>query len=108
MDMSPDNATYMSSAMATEQQEQIQLLSDYFRLSGEDASAEWACFQNFLQRHRLESSDDIVKHLLTSGVGDSFPQLQKLAGILLCYPVGTANIEHSFSTMNRVCNKLRQ
>ena len=91
-----------------EQQEQVQLLSDYFRLSGEDASAEWVCFRNFLQRHRLESSDDICKHLLTSDVGDSFPQLQKLAGILVCCPVGTASVERSFSTMNRLCNKLRQ
>ena len=58
--------------------------------------------------NHLESSDDICTHLLTSYVHDSFPQLQKLAGILLCCPVGTANVEHSFSTMNRGCNKLRQ
>ena len=94
--------------MLPEQQEQVKLLSDYFQLSGEDASDEWVCFRNFLQRHHLESSDDICTHLLTTDVGDSFPQLQKLAGILLCCPVGTANVERSFSTMNRVCNKLRQ
>ena len=63
---------------------------------------------DFLQRHQLESSDDTCTHLLTSDVGDSFPQLRKFAGILLCCPVGTANVERSFSTMNRVCNKLRQ
>ena len=39
---------------------------------------------------------------------DAFPELAKLAGIIIVSPIGTAGVERSFSVMNRLCNKLRQ
>ena len=46
--------------------------------------------------------------ILVSDLSDAFPELAKLAGIIIVSPIGTAGVERSFSTMNRLCNKLRQ
>ena len=48
----------------------------------------------------------ILNGLLTSDFIDAFPTLSKIAGIIC--PLGTANVERSFSSMNRICNRLRQ
>jgi len=39
-------------------------------------------------------------------MSDAFPEVAKLAGIILVSPIGTAGVEGSFSSMNRLCNKL--
>lgn len=92
----------------SQQLQHIRLLSKYFKLNDDDISAEWICFRKFLEKHKSEACDEICKRLLNSDVGDSFPQLKTLAGILLSCPIGTANVERSFSTMSRLCNKIRQ
>jgi hypothetical protein len=51
---------------------------------------------------------DIFNSLLVSDLSDAFPELAKLAGIIMVSPIGTAGVERSFSTMSRLCNKLRQ
>jgi len=49
-----------------------------------------------------------MKSLLQTDLKDAFPQLSAIAGIVLACPIATAGVERSFSTMNRLCNKLRQ
>ena len=42
-------------------------------------------------------------------LAETFPNLSMIANkIILVCPLSTASVEHSFSTMNRICNRLRQ
>ena len=50
----------------------------------------------------------IASHILVSLLTDAFPTLRLLGQILLVCPLGTANVERSFSVMSRICNRLRQ
>jgi len=74
--------------MLQEQQEQVQLLSDYFQLSGEDASAEWVCFRisyrdinwNLLMTPvRIFSHQMLVIHFLSFGNLQAFYCVAQLA-----------------------------
>jgi hypothetical protein len=73
-----------------QQQEHIQTLATFFKLDADAALTEWTCYRNYLALHRDDTGSQIFKDLLVSPVGDSFPQLQHLAGIILACPVGTA------------------
>ena len=73
-----------------EQQTNVRLLSEFFKLDADDGETEWTCFRNYLQRHQSQLRSEVLEKLLTSEVGDSYPVLSKLAGILLSCPVGTA------------------
>lgn len=91
-----------------QQQEHVRTLTKFFGMPQDSAVTEWVCFRNYLLKHRTESCGNVLKSLLTTDVGDSYPQLCQLAGIVLACPVGTAGVERSFSTMNRLCSRLRQ
>ena len=41
-------------------------------------------------------------------LADAFPSLSIVSKIILVCPLGTASVERSFSTMGRICNRLRQ
>ena len=41
-------------------------------------------------------------------LADTFPSLSKVCKIILVCPLGTASVERRFSSMGRICNKLRQ
>ena len=81
-----------------QQQEHVRVLAKFFRLQEEEAVTEWVRFRNHLMRHQNETSDKILKSLLTSGVGDSYPQIYQLAGIVLACPIGTAGLNWHCST----------
>ena len=59
-----------------QQLNQLQLLSQFFKLNDHDISAEWTCFRKFLEKHKTEDCDVICKHLLNSDIGNSFPQTE--------------------------------
>jgi len=80
------------------QQQHIQTLAAFFELDAEAALAEWTCYRNYLARHKNDEDSKILKDLLVSSVGDSFPQLAKLAGIILACPVGTAGM-HGYTVV---------
>jgi hypothetical protein len=109
--------------------DQLSSLCDAFKLPQEVAKAEWACFLPYLVRMQQSSNPTascsastsssqcetmvapttaVLKKLITSDLADAFPTLSKLATIMLTCPIGTASVERSFSTMNRLCTKLRQ
>ena len=77
------------------QQQHIQTLAAFFELDAEAALAEWTCYHNYFARHKNDEDSKILKDLLVSSVGDSFPQLAKLAGIILACPVGTAGLHNT-------------
>ena len=66
------------------------------------------CFRNYLGKQQEKTTSDVPKALIVSDFRDTFPLLSKIAGIMVACPVGTAGVERSFSTMNRLCSKLRQ
>jgi hypothetical protein len=95
-------------ASLSEQQEQVRQLASYFELDKDEAANEWSCFRHYLSKRVSATVSDVFKSLLNSDVGDSYPALSTLAGIIVACPVGTAGVERSFSTMNRLCTRLRQ
>ena len=69
-------------------------------------------FRNFLI---VQSSKQLSKAIRKGDIAktscrtlETFPNLSMIAKIILVYPIGTAAVEHSFSTMNRICYRLRQ
>ena len=73
--------------------------------------------ENFFNYLKLQSSKEncpsgkeILQKLAanSSDLGDAFPQLSTASKIILVCPLGTASVEHSFSTMARICNRMRQ
>ena len=74
----------------SQQKEQVRTLSTFFGLNEDAAMTEWVCFRNYLMKHKKETCGYVLKSLLASDVGDSYPQLYQLAGIVLACPVGTA------------------
>lgn len=83
-----------------------------FCLDKDTLLQEWKCFRRYLKLKRDKdpktSLESVLKELSTSDIGDAFPLTRKLANIILASPNGTANVERSFCTMNRVCDKIRQ
>ena len=65
-------------------------LSKFFALNEDAAMIEWLCFHNYLMKHKKETRGYVLKSLLASDVGNSYPQLYQLAGIVLACPVGIA------------------
>ena len=62
-----------------------------------------------MDNHKDKATADISKNILVTDLCDAFLEVAKLAGIILVSPIGTAGVEkRSFSSMNRLCNKLRQ
>lgn len=84
------NPTNVNQHNIKQQEEHVQTLSKFFGLDQASAMAEWVCFRNYLLKHKTETCGYVLKCLLTSDVGDSYPQLCQLAGIVLACPVGTA------------------
>lgn len=83
----PSNTEKMS---LKDQQTHVRLLSEFFHLNADDAENEWKCFRNYMLKHLTQSHSDVMEKLLTSDVGDSYPVLSKLTGIILSCPIGTA------------------
>ena len=81
-----------------QQQEHVRALAKYFCLHEEEAVTEWVCFRNYLMKHQNDTTDQILKSMLTSDVGDSYPQIYQLAGIVLSCPIGTAGLKLHYST----------
>eukprot|EP00118_Oscarella_pearsei_P010818 m.68553 g.68553 ORF g.68553 m.68553 type:complete len:765 (+) comp35534_c0_seq2:451-2745(+) len=75
---------------------------------------EWKTFRNYLKvqakKPIQQTSKDILSKLAAtnSDLSASFPQLSVAAKTILVCPLGTASVERSFSTMARICNRLRQ
>jgi len=74
----------------SQQLDKVRLLSEYFKMDCEAAVAEWTCFRSFLSKHQEMSTVAVLKSVLTSSLGDAFPLVAKIAGIILACPVGTA------------------
>ena len=91
-----------------DQLEKICVLADHFQLNKDCAANEWLCFQRYMDHHKNKNCAEMFNSILVSDLSDAFPELAKLAGIIIVSPIGTAGVERSFSTMNRLCNKLRQ
>lgn len=75
---------------------------------------EWQTFHNYLKvqagKDPCSSGKDILQKLASHDhdLADTFRQLSTIAKIILVCPLGTAFVQQSFSTMDRVCNRLRQ
>ena len=93
---------------ADKEQQELCMLAEYFKLDGTSAIAEWACLRSYLSKQKDKSIQDILKLLLPTDLCDAFPVLAQIAGIVLVSPVGTAAVERSFSSKNRICSRLRQ
>jgi hypothetical protein len=91
-----------------DQVEKIGFLAEHFRLNKENAMEEWSCFRRYMDHHKDKKCCDIFRAILQTDLSDAFPQISKIAGIVLAAPIGTAGVERSFSSLNRLCNKLRQ
>jgi hypothetical protein len=91
-----------------DQLEKVGVLADHFKLNKDSAANEWLCFRRYMDHRKNKNGADIFNSLLVSDLSDAFPELAKLAGIIMVSPIGTAGVERSFSTMSRLCNKLRQ
>jgi hypothetical protein len=76
-----------------------------FHISEAEFKAEW----RILIRHpvKFNSIDNLLKLAAESDLQAMFPIVSKLAKIILILPVGTANVERSFSTMNRIFSSER-
>ena len=83
----------------------LQIILNLTNLTGE-----FEIFKAFLkrQKEKSKSAHYVLISLATEDLGDVFPTLALLGCILLSCPLGTANVERSFSVMSRICNKLRQ
>ena len=90
------------------------LASLHSSLSLSELQDEWKTFRNYLKvqagKKPCLSGKDILQKLAAQNqdLADTFPQLSMVAKIILVCPLGTASVERSFSTMGRVCNRLRQ
>ena len=91
-----------------DQLDKIRLLAEHFKLNKNYAANEWLCFRRYMDHNKDKNCAEILRSTLVTDLSDAFPELAKLAGIVLVSPIGTAGVERSFSTMNRLCNKLRQ
>ena len=106
-----DNSSYGAAEI-------VNLASLHSSLSLSDSQDEWKTFRNYLkvqaEKKPYFSGKDILQIILQKlaahdhNLADTYPQLSIVAKIILVCPLGTASVERSFSTMGRVCNRLRQ
>lgn len=90
-----------------------ELSSLHSSISTSDLLDEWKTFRNYLKvqatKDECPGTKTILQMLASQGdLADTFPQFSLLAKIILVCPLGTASVERSFSTMGRICNRLRQ
>ena len=79
-------------------------LANTLKVSEAELNSEW----KFLQRlpGDLSSQDEMIALAVDTGKLSMFPVLAKAIRHLLLLPVGTATVERSFSTLNRIlCSK---
>lgn len=94
--------------------EVAELASLHSSLSRDDLLDEWKTFRNYLKvqatKDRSPGTKIIMQKLASKGddLADIFPYLSLVSKIILVCPLGTASVERSFSTMGRICNRLRQ
>ena len=75
-----------------DQLEKIGFLAEHFNLNKEHAVNEWSCFRRYLDHHQDKKCCDIFKTILRTDLSDAFPQIAKIAGIILAAPIGTAGM----------------
>lgn len=68
----------------------VRAVCNYFKLDAEVAIDEWKCFVNYIHKHKNDTPATLLKTLLTTDVGESYPLTTKLAALILSCPVGTA------------------
>lgn len=91
------------------QNNKLSLLADFFGMDAQEIIAEWTGFRKYLAKNKKHTtSTEVFQDLIASDVGDACTLLRRLAEIVLSCPTGTAGVERSFSTMNRICTRLRQ
>ena len=75
----------------------------------EETESEWKLFRRVIfVRHRGSTLQQVLSVLLgTTDIVAAFPNLSKLASILMILPVTTATVERTFSTMKLVKTRLR-
>ena len=75
----------------------------------EDTESEWKLFRRLMHLHHKKSSlQQVLSALLSSTtIATSFPNLAKLAAILIVLPVTTATVERTFSSMKLIKTRLR-
>ena len=75
----------------------------------EDVESEWKVFRRLMYLHHKKSSLQQVLSVLvdSSSTKTSFPNLARLAAILIVLPVTTATVERSFSCMKLIKTRLR-
>ena len=75
----------------------------------EDTESEWKLFRRVIfARHKGSSLQQVLSLLVgTADIVAAFPNLSKLASILMELPVTTATVEHTFSTMKLIKTRLR-
>ena len=80
----------------------------------EEVLEEFRVFRNHLlilrQKEKPPSSTDVLLSLVDAEnvLCGTFPNLSLISSLILLCPLGTASVERSFSTMNRVLTRLRQ
>ena len=94
--------------------EVAKLASLHSSLTLSDLQDEWKTFHNYMKvqstKQECPTAKVVMQKLASQGddLADTFPCLSKVSKIILVCPLGTASVERSFSTMGRICNKLRQ
>ena len=73
-----------------DQLEKIKLLAEYFNINATEAASEWMCFRSYLEKHQEQTSNEIFRYMMISDLGDAFPEIRQICGIILTCPVGTA------------------
>ena len=75
----------------------------------EDTESEWKLFRQLMHLHHKKSSlQQVLSALLTNtSLASTFPNLAKLAAILIVLPVTTATVERTFSSMKLIKTRLR-
>ena len=75
----------------------------------EDTESEWKLFRRVIfVQHRHSSLQQVLSTLLSSGdIAAAFPNLARLAAILIVLPVTTATVERTFSSMKLIKTRLR-
>lgn len=80
-------------------------VADIFRVPNTDLKREW----RFLRRLSgdLSSAVNLIELATNAEKSTMFPNFSRVATKILPVPMGTAGIERSFSTMNRILNSER-
>lgn len=86
------------------------LIAEAFSLPTVEVLQEWQVFRNYLKTcdPNLTATDTLTKLASGMDLALGFPMLSDIAMRVMCAPLGTASVERSFSTMNRVTTRLRQ